>query len=73
MCWDWKKKRRNLASVQASFLTETNLNVIENKSMHKIYQPDSYLHCRLFEPLQQCERSCSMVQLFLHFHDGPVY
>lgn len=72
MCWDLRKKR-NLASVQASFLTETNLNVIENKSMHRNCKSDSYLHCRLFAPLQQCERSWSMVQLFLHFHEGPIY
>lgn len=71
MCWD--KKKRTLVSVQASFLTETILNVIENKSIRRNYQPDSYSHCRLFAPLQQYERSWSMAQLFLHFHYGAVY
>lgn len=58
------KKKRNLASVQASFSIETNLNVIENKNVHRNYQPDSYLLCRLFAPLQQCERSWSMFSYF---------
>ena len=55
------------------FKAETNLSVIENKSVHRNCEPDSYLHCTPFAPLQQCERSWSMTQLFLYSHEGPVY
>lgn len=41
--------------------------------MHRNCEPDSYLHCPPFAPLQQRERSWSMAQLFLHSHEGPVY
>jgi len=70
MCWDLKIV---WSQFQLLIKAEANLSIIENKTVHRNCEPDFYLHCTPLAPLQQCERSWNVVQLFLYSHEGAVY